>query len=99
MTLGPIMLDIEGKQLTDSDRRRLQHPLTGGVILFSRNYSSINQLTELTTQIHSLRSPPLLIAVQHDVGTVQRFLGGFTRRPAMRELGKDREQPPSHPRP
>ncbi|MBA0916043.1 MAG: beta-N-acetylhexosaminidase, partial [Nitrosospira sp.] len=94
MTLGPIMLDIEGKQLTDSDRRRLQHPLTGGVILFSRNYSSISQLAELTAQIHSLRSPPLLIAVDHEGGRVQRFCENFTRLPAMRELGKIWDQHP-----
>jgi beta-N-acetylhexosaminidase len=98
MTLGPIMLDIEGKQLTDSDRRRLQHPLTGGVILFSRNYSSISQLTELTAQIHSLRSPPLLIAVDHEGGRVQRFRENFTRLPAMRELGKIWDQHPTRAR-
>jgi beta-N-acetylhexosaminidase len=87
MSLGPIMLDIEGTQLTIDDKRRLQHPLTGGVILFTRNYLSLRQLTELTTEIHSLRTPSLLIAVDHEGGRIQRFRKDFTRLPAMRELG------------
>jgi beta-N-acetylhexosaminidase len=64
------------------------HPLVGGVILFARNYESPTQLTALTASIHALRSPPLLIAVDHEGGRVQRFRDGFTKIPAMRELGK-----------
>ena len=86
-SLGLVMLDIEGKQLNDADRRRLRHPLTGGVILFSRNYESPRQLQELTAEIHRLRQPPLLIAVDHEGGRVQRFREGFTRLPPMRALG------------
>ena len=88
MSLGPIMLDVAGTELTIDDRRRLQHPMTGGVILFSRNYSSLKQLTNLTAEIHALRTPSLLIAVDHEGGRVQRFQNDFTRLPAMRELGK-----------
>tara|TARA_R110002073_G_scaffold167057_9_gene323682 strand:+ start:1443 stop:2474 length:1032 start_codon:yes stop_codon:yes gene_type:complete len=82
------MLDIEGTQLTSGDKRRLLHPLTGGVILFSRNFFSYQQLTALTAEIRALRSPSLLIAVDHEGGRVQRFQQDFTRLPAMRELGK-----------
>ena len=60
MTLGPVMLDIEGVALTEADKRRLLHPLTGGVILFSRNYVNNQQLTSLTHEIHALRNPHLL---------------------------------------
>jgi beta-N-acetylhexosaminidase len=86
-SLGLVMLDVEGKQLNEADRRRLCHPLTGGVILFSRNYESPRQLKQLTSEIHGLRRPPLLIAVDHEGGRVQRFREGFTRLPPMRALG------------
>lgn len=88
MSLGPVMLDIEGTELNENDIRRLQHPLVGGIILFSRNYQSPEQLKALTSAIHKVRQPPLLIAVDHEGGRVQRFREGFTRIPPMRELGK-----------
>jgi len=86
--LGPVMLDVVGKTLTDEDVRRIQHPLTGGVILFARNYEDRKQLTALTEAIHAAR-PGVLIAVDHEGGRVQRFrTDGFTRLPAMRRLGE-----------
>jgi len=85
--LGPVMLDVEGTHVTDADRRRLIHPLAGGVILFTRNYLSAGQLAGLTEEIHALRNPPLVIAVDHEGGRVQRFRDGFAALPAMRELG------------
>ena len=88
MPLGPVMLDVGGTGLSDEDRRRLLHPLTGGVILFSRNYAGPDQLVRLTADIHALRNPPLIIAVDHEGGRVQRFREGFTAIPAMRELGR-----------
>lgn len=88
MSLGPVMLDIEGTELNENDIRRLQHPLVGGIILFARNYQSPEQLKALTAAIHKVRQPPLLIAVDHEGGRVQRFREGFTRIPPMRELGK-----------
>ncbi len=85
--LGPIMLDIVGTTLSADDIRRIQHPLTGGVILFARNYENRAQLTELTAAIHAAR-PGILIAVDHEGGRVQRFkTDGFTKLPAMRRLG------------
>jgi len=88
MSLGPVMLDVLGTQLTAEDEARLRNPLVGGVILFARNFQTPGQLAELTAAIHALRSPPLLIGVDHEGGRVQRFREGFTKIPAMRELGK-----------
>jgi len=88
LPLGPLMIDIAGIELTDLDRERLCHPLVGGIILFSRNYANREQLAALTGEIHALREPRLLIAVDHEGGRVQRFREGFTRLPAMRTLGQ-----------
>ncbi|MDG1097041.1 MAG: beta-N-acetylhexosaminidase [Methylophilaceae bacterium] len=88
MSLGPVMLDVVGTALTADDIRRLQHPLVGGVILFARNFEDCEQLKALTESIHAVRQPPLLIAVDHEGGRVQRFREGFTKIPPMREFGK-----------
>ena len=88
MGIGPVMLDVAGKVLTPEDEKRLRHPLVGGVILFARNYESPHQLDELTASIRAVRTPQLLISVDHEGGRVQRFRDGFTKIPPMRELGK-----------
>ncbi|RMG36322.1 MAG: beta-N-acetylhexosaminidase [Gammaproteobacteria bacterium] len=79
---GPVVLDLAGPELTESDIARLRHPATGGVILFSRNFASRDQLYRLIREIHELRSPPLLITVDQEGGRVQRFREAFTRLPA-----------------
>ena len=85
---GPLMIDIVGTTLSSLDREWLCHPLVGGMILFSRNYETPDQLAALCAEIHALRAPPLLIAVDHEGGRVQRFRHQFTRLPAMRRLGQ-----------
>ena len=84
---SPLLLDIAGTHLDASDRRRLQHPLTGGLVLFARNWVDRAQLTALTTEVKAIR-PDLLICVDHEGGRVQRFRSdGFTHLPAMAVLG------------
>jgi beta-N-acetylhexosaminidase len=87
-TFGPVMLDVLGTTLTADDARRIAHPMTGGVILFSRHYENRAQLTALTGAIRDLRED-MLIAVDHEGGRVQRFrTDGFTVLPAMAKLGE-----------
>jgi beta-N-acetylhexosaminidase len=86
---GPVFVDVAGCALTDDERARLRHPLVGGVILFARNFRDAETLSALTAEIHALRDPALIIAVDHEGGRVQRFRSdGFTHLPAMRALGK-----------
>ena len=87
MTLGPLMIDVDGLELTAAETEKLRDPRIGGVILFSRNFASVTQLKELTRAIHDVRSPGLLIAVDQEGGRVQRFRDGFTELPPARLLG------------
>ena len=85
---APLIIDVAGHTLTDDDRRRLSHPLVGGVIHFARNWKDREQLAALNAEIKALRSD-LLICVDHEGGRVQRFkTDGFTHLPAMRRLGE-----------
>ncbi len=87
--LGPVIVDIAGTALTEKEITRLQNPLVGGIILFTRNFENREQLTQLCSAIHAVRQEPLLIAVDHEGGRVQRFrTDGFTPLPALRSFGK-----------
>ncbi|HWI80704.1 beta-N-acetylhexosaminidase [Ramlibacter sp.] len=85
---APLIIDVAGLALTDVDRRRLAHPLVGGMILFARNWRDREQLTALCEDVRAVRDD-LLICVDHEGGRVQRFrTDGFTHLPPMRALGE-----------
>lgn len=88
MSLGPVMCDIQGLSLSEQDRKRLTQIQVGGVILFTRNYESPEQIKALIEAIHQLRSPRLIVAVDHEGGRVQRFREGFQSIPPMRVFGE-----------
>ena len=88
MTIGPLMIDVEGLALQDEEVKRIMHPMVGGLILFTRNYKDTVQLKTLTDAIRKIRGHDFLIAVDHEGGRVQRFREGFTTIPAMRKLGE-----------
>jgi beta-N-acetylhexosaminidase len=80
-TIGPVLLDVEGLTLAEHEKAKINHPNTGAVILFSRNYEYPEQLIALIDSIRAARKGPILIAVDQEGGRVQRFREGFTRLP------------------
>src|SRR5262252_7779559 len=88
------MIDLRGTAIAADEREWLESPLVGGVILFTRNFASREQLTELVAELHSIRTPPLLVTVDHEGGRVQRFREPFFRLPPFRALGRLHDEDP-----
>jgi beta-N-acetylhexosaminidase len=84
---GPIWIDLDGPLLLPLEKILLQHPLVGGVVLFTHNFQNPDQLRALIQNIRSL-APELILAVDHEGGRVWRFREGFTHIPAMRSVGQ-----------
>ena len=92
------MMDVAGPELGREEREIARHPAIGGVVLFDRNFEEIEQLEALTADLHGLRTPPLVLAVDHEGGRVQRFRDGFTELPAAGSIGLRYGREPEHAR-
>ena len=86
--LGPLLIGLGGLEISSEESDWLRHPAVGGVVLFTRNYRDLSQLSELTVSISKIAGRDLLICVDHEGGRVQRFRNGFTRLPPLAVLGK-----------
>jgi beta-N-acetylhexosaminidase len=96
MNPGPILIGLPGAGLDAISRAQLTHPAVGGVVLFTRNFESRNQLLELVDEIRGLRSPRLLITIDQEGGRVQRLRDGFTELPPLGVLGRLYRHEPEH---
>lgn len=83
MPIGPVMIDVESLTLTAIEKEKIQHPNTGAIILFARNYQNPKQVSALIEDIRQTRDGTILIAVDQEGGRVQRFQKDFTRLPAV----------------
>lgn len=88
MYYGPVMIDLEGQELTPKERGILENQSVGGLLLFSRNFANRDSLKALVSELRSLAKNPLLIAVDHEGGRVWRFKEGFTKLPPAADYGK-----------
>mgnify|MGYP003583965686 FL=1 len=94
MPIGNLMMDLTGTELSAEEVDLLAHPAIGGVIFFTRNYESVQQLTALVKLVRMAAQRPLLLAVDHEGGRVQRFRKQFTVLPAIAKLGEKYTEDP-----
>jgi beta-N-acetylhexosaminidase len=86
-----LVIGIAGHEIAPHERDWIAHPAVGSVILFSRNFASRAQVTELCAALRAARGTPLMICVDQEGGPVQRFRDGFTRLPQLSRFGLDYE--------
>lgn len=88
-----LFIGFEGTYITQPLKEIIEGCHIGGVVLFSRNYSSPSQLRRLCLDLQevAIRNPPHLpmnICIDHEGGRVYRLKEPFTRFPPALLLGK-----------
>ena len=81
---GRLIIDIDGKNLSNDDKTILSSKHIGGLILFSRNFDSYDQLDNLIKEVHLIKEN-IIIAVDQEGGRVQRFKKEYTKIPSMQD--------------
>ena len=81
------MIDINGKYLSEEDKFLISNKHVGGLILFSRNFESFEQLKGLIREVNSIKEN-IVIAVDQEGGRVQRFKNEFFEIPSMQEISR-----------
>ncbi len=92
--LGPVLIGIAGAHLSDAEKQLLCQPAVGGVVLFSRNIETADQVRTLCSEIRALRQPRLIITIDQEGGRVQRLRDGFTSLPPLRKIGEIYQRDP-----
>jgi len=88
MNYGPVWIDLQGEKVLPQEIPLLRHHNTGGVLLFSKNFTSKQQIIDLVQSIRELASKPILVGVDHEGGRIWRFSEGFTRPPTAKVFGE-----------
>lgn len=84
-----LMIGISGRTVSPEEREWIASPAVCGVILFTRNFASREQIAALCADIRAVRGESgFLIAVDQEGGPVQRFRDGFTALPALALFGE-----------
>ena len=88
--IGPLIINLDGYELTAQDIELINNPLVGGVILFEDNYKDHQQVKDLIDSIKEINID-LIISVDHEGGRVQRFKKNFTHLPSFESISKIRD--------
>ncbi|MGN6222970.1 beta-N-acetylhexosaminidase [Pseudoxanthomonas sp.] len=89
-----LVIGIAGTELSAQERDWLRHDAVAGVILFTRNFASRAQVTDLSAAIREAAPRPQLICVDQEGGRVQRFREGYSALPPLEGFGKRYAQDP-----
>jgi beta-N-acetylhexosaminidase len=80
------VLGFQGYELDRETHFLIDMIRPGGFLLFQRNIESFDQIYELTNHLRGISSTPVLLAIDHEGGRVDRLKHVFAPIPSMAEL-------------